>query len=343
MTSTEFAKLIGVSQPTVSRALNGKDNISPETKRYVIDKAKEFGFVLNSQASSLKTQRSNSIGILFPSYFQALSRNLMFTYLYDSLQAELIKSNYDVLIISEIDGHDYDSSLERIVKSRKIDGLINFKPDLSEKEKSLIKSSDIPYISLHSGLQNSKEFHQLISDDYDAGKQVGEHFAYFINSLPVYIGPLKRSNYKEPRLCGFEDALMRHGVMPHCLPIKNVEMKDAYNLVLDNCKLFTVNETSIFAYNDVIARGVIAALNKLEVIIPKWAQIISMDDIPLATWLPPELSTMAFPVKQMTKDACQLMIRLINGEQIEPRTVYYKSTLINRDTSLPYENKKTSE
>ena len=333
MTSTEFAKIIGVSQPTVSRALNGKDNISPATKAYILAKAKEYGFVLNSQASSLKTQRSNSVGILFPSYFQALSRNLMFTYLYDNLQAELIKSNYDILIISEIENQENSSSLERIIKSHKIDGLINFKPDLSEREKCLIKSSGIPYISMHTGLQNSKEFHQLILDEYYAGEQVGAYFSSF-DYLPVYVGPLGRSNHKEPRLCGFEDALAKKGIMPHCLSLGNANMEDAYSLILNNQKLFTDNKTSIFAYNDYIARGIIPALNSIGVRIPEQAQIIGMDDIPMATWLPPALSTMACPVKQMTKDACQLMIRLISGEKLEPATVFYRSSLVIRDTSL---------
>ena len=334
MTSNDFAKLIGVSQSTVSRALNEKDNISQATKEYVLAKAKEYGFILNSQASSLKTQRSNSIGILFPSYFQALSSNLMFTYLYDTLQAELIKSNYDVLVISELESREKSSALERIVKSHKIDGLINFKPDLSDKEISLIKSSGIPYISLHSGLQNSNEFHQLILDDYYAGEQVGNYFANF-DSLPVYIGPLGRSGDKEKRLSGFVDALAKKSTAPYCLPLRDVTMKEAYNLVLNNRNLFSDHKTSIFAYNDVIARGIIAALNAIGVCVPDQTQIIGMDDIPIATWLPPALSTMACPVRQMTGDACQLMIRLINGEDLTPATVFYKSSLIIRDTSLP--------
>ena len=64
MTSRDFAKLIGVSQSTVSRALNGSDLVSSEKKKYILQKAREYNFQLNSQAQSLRTNKTGTIGLI---------------------------------------------------------------------------------------------------------------------------------------------------------------------------------------------------------------------------------------------------------------------------------------
>ena len=98
-------------------------------------------------------------------------------------------------------------------------------------------------------------------------------------------------------------------------------------------EMFRENNTSIFVYNDMMALGVVNALRDLSISIPKQAQVFGMDDIPLASWFPLKLSTMRSPVRQMVKDGCDLLIGLIEGEKIEPQTVYYQAQMILRDTT----------
>ena len=102
---------------------------------------------------------------------------------------------------------------------------------------------------------------------------------------------------------------------------------------MERRELFQENKISVFAYNDVMALGVVNALRDLNVPVPKQAQVFGMDDIPLASWFPLKLSTMRSPVRQMVKDGCDLLIGLIGGEKIEPQTVYYQAQMILRDTT----------
>ena len=99
MTSKEFAEIIGVSQSTISRALNNSSQISVERREFIQKKAEEYGFVLNSQARSLKTNRTGTVGILFPKHFIGMSSNLGLAHLYDLVQAELSKYDYDVMVV----------------------------------------------------------------------------------------------------------------------------------------------------------------------------------------------------------------------------------------------------
>ena len=86
MTSKEFAEIIGVSQSTISRALNNSSQISTERREFIQKKAEEYGFVLNSQARSLKTNRTGTVGILFPKHFIGMSSNLGLAHLYGRLR-----------------------------------------------------------------------------------------------------------------------------------------------------------------------------------------------------------------------------------------------------------------
>ncbi len=78
ITSKELAKLAGVSQSTVSRALNDSPLISEVVKSKIKKLAIEYRFEMNSQAKSLRTRKTDTIGILFPRFFMNLSTNLLF-------------------------------------------------------------------------------------------------------------------------------------------------------------------------------------------------------------------------------------------------------------------------
>lgn len=79
--------------------------------------------------------------------------------------------------------------------------------------------------------------------------------------------------------------------------------------------------------------GMLNALSELGVDVPGQAQIFGMDDIPLASWFRPKLSTMRSPVRQMVKEGCDLLINLIEGKAIAPQTVYYQAQMVLRDTT----------
>ena len=134
MTSRDFAKLIGVSQSTVSRALNNSDLVTPEKKEYILRKAREYNFQLNSQAQSLRTSKTGTIGIMFPKHFVGMTENSMLAYVYDEIQKELSHFDYDIMVIYYDRDADDFSSFERIVRKKKVDGFLVLRMELSDNE-----------------------------------------------------------------------------------------------------------------------------------------------------------------------------------------------------------------
>lgn len=335
MTSREFANLIGVSQSAVSRALNGSGSIAPETRTYIIKMAEEYGFVLNSQAKSLRTSKTGTIGVLFPPNFTCMSKNLMFTNLYDSLQHELIKRDYDILIIDDFSVPHENQSFERILKSKKVDGFVNFRQNLSAKEIALIERFEIPFVSMHSARQRYPQFHQFILDTEAAGLRAGKFLGQ--HKLEQYLYVTTDSNIIEHsrRLRGYERGLSSEGVQLSENGILSApfDLQDIRQIILDNAELFRGKTTGIFAYNDMVGMAVCNALAQLGISVPDCVQIISMDDIPMASWFYPRLTTLRTPVEQMIGDGCSMLFRLVNGEKIAPQCQFYTSELIERDTT----------
>ena len=77
-----------------------------------------------------KPAKNESIGVLFPLNFDSLSKNLMFTHIFDQLQRELSRRSYDIMIVYDHDPEMKSNTFERVIRSGKVDGLINFRPQL---------------------------------------------------------------------------------------------------------------------------------------------------------------------------------------------------------------------
>jgi DNA-binding LacI/PurR family transcriptional regulator len=334
ITSKELAKLAGVSQSTVSRALNDSPLISEGIRNKVKQLAKEHRFEMNSQAKSLRTSRTDTIGILFPKFFMNLSTNLYFTYLYDKLQEELSNYEYDLLIIYDSKKNDQLSPLEKIIKRKKVDGLILVKSDLSSYEQEILTRSTLPYISIFCNYYEDAGNSKYAINTYDGGFLAGSYFAKQQEYSPLYFGSLMDSADSSNRYKGFEAGWKASGGDVKTIHTVSCEMSitSAYQTVRDNIALFS-EKRALYVYNDMMASGILHALKDMSIKVPEQVQIIGNDDIPLASWLHPQLSTLRFPTQQIIELGCQRLVREIVSGTREIENFHLSPELVLRGTT----------
>ena len=336
MTSRDFAKLIGVSQSTVSRALNNSDLVPEEKRQYILQKAKEYGFVLNSQAKSLRTQRTGTIGILFPKHFVSTTANMMQAFLFGCIQKEMHKYDYDIMVVYYKPEMEDFSSFERTIRTRKVDGFLVLRMELSPEEMQLIEDYQVPCVFLmNAGAHIQSNLNYLFSDSEHGGYEVGKYLGKFADYQKVFFNICEEREDAVRRLHGFRRGLTEAG---SSLPDENIlscrlGIQSAYDCFKGNRSRFENQKTAIFAYNDMLAIGIANACKDLGYAIPEQVQIIGMDDIPLATQLHPQLSTMHIAVEEMVPRSCRLLIDLINRQDVLVQE-WIKPTLILRDTTL---------
>lgn len=314
MNSKEFAKLIGVSQSTVSRALNNSNLVPAEKREYILQKSREYGFELNSQAKSLRTKRTETIGILFPKHFIGMTTNMMLANIYDLIQKEMNHYDYDIMVIYyDKESNDF-SSFERIIRSKKVDGFLVLRMELSDTEMELIEKYQVPCVFMMNASANVRDnLNYLFSDSFYGGYLAGKFYGEFENYHKMFITIREEMEDADRRLAGYQKGLREHGyeLCEEDILYCNLSIESAYECVMKNIEKIRKQKTAIFSYSDIIGIGALQAVISSGISIPDQVQIMGMDDIPLVLSLHPKLSTIHVQVEEMVPRACQLLMNLI--------------------------------
>ena len=335
MTSRDFAKLIGVSQSTVSRALNGSDLVSSEKKKYILQKAREYNFQLNSQAQSLRTNKTGTIGIMFPKHFIGMTSNIMLAYVYDFIQKEMSQYDYDIMVIYYDRDEDDFSSFERIVRKRKVDGFLVLRMELSDKELQLIEEFQVPCVfMMNAGKKIRTELNYFFSDSYDGGYLAGKYLGQFAEYKKIHISVSDEKSDARRRMEGFAAGLCECGdrLLPENIFYCKIGIDSGYESIREHLDQLKDDKVAIFAYSDLVAIGATQALKDYGIKVPEQAQILGMDDVPLASSFHPQISTIHIEVESMVKKACNLLLQLMNGEEAKGQE-WIKPRLVERETT----------
>lgn len=335
MTSKEFAEIIGVSQSTISRALNNSSQISIERREFIQKKAEEYGFVLNSQARSLKTNRTGTVGILFPKHFIGMSANLGLAYLYDLVQRELSKYDYDVMVVYEGEKKNGLSTFERMIKIGKVDGFIIFRMESSKKDMELIKKYKVPCVYLLHA-EKAGSYGSCLSDCEYSGYLVGKHFGKYKEYKSWYIN-VKTSAESKTRLAGFKRGLKERGAVMEKDGVLQSELsvKCAYDCIMANQEAISSRKSAIFAFNDTVALGVLNACRDLGLRVPEDVQIAGVGGLPFLSEIAPELTTVNVFHERIASMGCEMLrSAIVHGVQ-EPIHTVIQPEFVPGKTTLP--------
>lgn len=335
MTSKEFAEIIGVSQSTISRALNNSSQISAERREFIQKKAEEYGFVLNSQARSLKTNRTGTVGILFPKHFVGMSANLGLAYLYDLVQRELSKYDYDVMVVYEGEKKNGLSTFERMIKIGKVDGFIIFRMESGKKDLELIKKYKVPCVYLLHA-EKAGSYGSCLSDCEYSGYLVGKHFGKYKEYKSWYVN-VKTSAESKTRLAGFKRGLKECGAAMEKNAVLQSELsvKSAYDCIMANQEMIRSRKSAIFAFNETVALGVLNACRDLGLKVPEDVQVAGVGGLPFISEIAPELTTVEVFHERIAAMGCEMLrSAIIHGVQ-EPIHTVIRPEFIQRKTTLP--------
>lgn len=337
MTSREFALLLGVSQSTVSRALNRSPLISAEKRDFICAKAREYGFELNRQAQSLKTNRTGTIGIIFPAHFQSMNQNPMLAHLYDYLQRDLIANDYDIMSVYDYLPNPEVSVLERMIRRRKLDGLIILRKSLLDRERELIHANEFPCATIYNSYGAWLNIDSALCDRKHGGYLAGRFLGQFAGYRLMFLAVEDEPESSELQCAGFRLGLaergreLGEGSIMRC----RLSFQAAYEYTMANRERFLSDKLAIHTHNDVTAIGMLTALNDLGVDIPGQVQLIGTDDIFLATWTRPQLSTIHVRAEEIVAEASRLLRERIEGKKGPRRVFESKPKLALRQTTLP--------
>ena len=330
-TIKDVAKLADVSISTVSHVINGTRFVSPVATERVHAAIEELGYKPSAVARSLKTNRTRTIGMLTSS-----NTNPFFAEVIHGVEATCNERGYHLVLCNS--GHDSDKKISNIktLEEKRVDGLLIMTAH-SEPEffQTLQDCSESPMVILD--CQSPGINADIIMEDPEIGGY--EATRYLIDqgfeSIACISGPqhLSPSN---GRFAGYHRAMREAGleVNPFWVVEGELNAESGYKatkkLLTGVREDFGKTPEAIFAGNDLMAMGAICAIQSLGYKVPDDISVIGYDDIELAAFTSPPLTTMHQPKAQLGQLAAETLLNRIEDPSIEPVVRTLKSSLIER-------------
>lgn len=332
-TSFEVAKLAGVSRSTVSFVINGveKANIGAATRKRVLAAAQELGYVPFAAGRSLASGRTNTLGLIIY-HAKHLQFDAFIPQLLYSVNSVAHAQGFQV-IVEAIDNPGEQDPYRELVRSKRVDGLIVLNPRFGDKKLSelahdefplvIIGASDVPETYAVSSTHNSRPAQHATEHLIHLGHTRIAHLSY---------GAFEYQGATE-RLQGYQQALAEAA-----LPFDPVLVREgdfsaasgftAMTAILEAGAAFT----ALFASNDTVALGAMAALRQRGLRIPEDVAVVGYDDIPIAAYAAPPLTTVRSPTLEHGRLAAQTLIDLVKGEKPKKPQVELDLELVVRES-----------
>ena len=275
-TIRDVARRAQLSVATVSRALNGFDNVSHEARERIADAVKELGYIPHAGARSLSLARNNAIGVVLPDL-----HGEFFSEIVRGMDREASRRGYLLLLSNLHSGSEQAENALRAMRGR-VDGLIVMAPHLGTAELAAALPRGLPSILINT--RDGPDHHPAIHLDNAAGaRAVVEHFAALGRKRLIHIaGPAGNIDAQE-RAQAFRAAVAKLGLEGDVVE-GDFEMESGRKAIT---RLLATNRKfdAIFAANDNMAIGAIEALRADGKIVPDDVAVAGFDDIPLAQHL----------------------------------------------------------
>ncbi|AZR74901.1 hypothetical protein BBF96_10665 [Anoxybacter fermentans] len=328
ITLKDIAKKAGVSESTVSRVLNGIPKASSETRDKILKIAKELGYYPNDVARSLAKQKTHIIGLIVSDI-----ANPYFASVIGGVEEVASLKGYS-LIISATGGKEKEElKYIKILKEKKVDGIVFMSGRMPDSCEKALVESEIPTVVVS---RKVKSFLPSIHID-----NIGESYKaveYLIKlghrRIAMISGPCidKESGYH--RLLGYKNALADYDLPFEEELVQEGDFKmDSGRKAMENLLSLKKLPTAVFAASDAMGVGAIKAIKKAGLRVPEDISVIGFDNSIISLACDPELTTIGQPVKDLGRTAMEMLYKIIQGEELERRTIYLPCELIIRGST----------
>ncbi len=331
-TIRDIAREAQVSTATVSRVLNGSAPVKPDTRKRVADVIEKHHFVFDGLAGGLATRRSRVLGLIIPTLV-----NSIYAAFAQAIQATTQKERYTVLLgVSEFSPTEEERLIEQFV-ARRVEALILTGAERASRTYQQMRRNQVPFI-LTWKTTRRRDLPSVSFDNEAAARQAVAHLIDAGHRrIGLICGRTAVNDRARERREGFEHTLMEHGMAPDPELIRECnfefdEGRAAMQAMLRNAR----PPTAVFCANDIQAIGAMTECREAGILVPEQISIVGFDDLPIATLVEPQLTTIRVPAAEMGRRAAEAVIEhLSHGTPL--RSIVLPTELITRASvrSLP--------
>lgn len=320
-TIKEVAKLAGVSITTVSHALSGRRPVAPETASRIRQIVPIVGYVPYSAARSLQSGKTLFIGLVVPDI-----SNQFFAEIALGVESFAEERNYGVVLCMAPADVKSQNRNFNLLRGRAIDGLIYNVGNSTDLNQLSQMAKEYPIVLVDERVDGVDS---VTSDNFQGGVLAGQHLAQLGHkNCAIFAGPAHLPSSFD-RTAGFRE------IFPNALILEGDYTEESgYALSLQMLKSSS-EVTAVFAGNDKMAFGAVAAFRANGLDIPGDLSIIGFDDIDFASRITPPLTTIRQPATEMGRIAAQTLLSMIIDNAAGSSNVLPVELLERASTSKP--------
>ncbi|WKU25052.1 LacI family DNA-binding transcriptional regulator [Priestia megaterium] len=331
-TIKDIARVAGVSVTTVSRALNGYSDVNEKTRQKIAAVARELNYSPNTLARGLVMQKSKTIGLLVSGISrESVKDNFTFEVLC-GVNERASTLGYDLILFNTNTMMQREKTYTQLCRERRVDGAIIQGIKKEDPYLKEVVESDIPCVLVDIPV-HSNSVGYVTTDNALGAKKAVEHLAGLGHQHIGMINGHEDAFVSQERLNGYREALKECGLSfrSEWVVSGNFEEKKAEKAA---CELLNRHKevTAIFCASDLMALGALKACKELGLDVPKDISIVGYDNIVLASYSSPNLTTVGQEVYQIGYEAADLLIEMLEGKETKMER-YLDTKLIIREST----------
>jgi DNA-binding LacI/PurR family transcriptional regulator len=323
-----IAQLAKVSKATVSRVLNNSPKVTEETREKVMKVIKESGYYPSATARRLTTNKAETIGLIIPTPQDKTFGNPFYTEILRGFTHQAKIKGYDLLLFI----NEYEFNYSRLFHDKRVDGLLLVGIKRNDKGIAQLSKNKFPYIL--TGKVDYKEANYVDAENRKGAYQAVSHLTDLRHKKIGYLGGSFEFIFNQERFEGYLQALREHNLeYGNELTMESINTEESGYEAMRKLLESSLVPTAVFVANDLDAIGAMKAAKEKGLRIPEDIAFIGFDDIQLASYTEPSLTTVRQPIFEMGITAISLLVQLIERKGKEPLKVELPTQLIIRGSS----------
>ncbi|MEO5888279.1 MAG: LacI family DNA-binding transcriptional regulator [Anaerolineales bacterium] len=325
-TIRDVAKQAGVSHQTVSRVINGSEDVLPETRALVEAAIQDMRYRPSAIARSMARGQTHTLACISPNL-----TDYTFASVIEGAEMEARKHNYFLLSSSATDPEAFRELVDELIGHRRVDGLIVINPYSDQRFEYVPQNFPLVFVGAQS---HEKNISSVCLDD----EKVAYEAAYHLISLgylniAMVTGPMEEDCSRD-RTEGYRRALHEAGIAFD----ESMVIEGDWSATSGQSALLSLVEqgrvpTAVFAQNDRMALGVLRAARNINLKVPSQLAVIGVDDMPLSSYFDPPLTTMRQDMPRIGQEATRMLLDMIQKKNTDLREVKLPAQLIVRQST----------
>jgi DNA-binding LacI/PurR family transcriptional regulator len=330
----DIARVAGVAPSTVSRALDDHPRIGAETKKRIQELASEMGYIPSTVARSLTAKKTWTIGMVLASISDPFMGRVV-----EGVEQIAIEAGFNVFISTSQNDRQREIAVIEVLQKRRVDGIIIIASHLFDRSSWFFDSCKVPMVVINEQ-KPGENMHFVAVDDVQGAQLAVGHLIALGHRRIGYVSIANRPKSNQYRFKGYQDALTTAGIaVDPALIFSSHTLEDHASIGEAALEpLLAAGATGVFCYNDMAAIGLLTACSRHDISVPENLSIIGFDDIDMAAYTLPPLTTIRQPRFELGQRAMHMMLALLDDQKSENQMI--SGELVVRETTTRFLSEK---